>query len=112
MTLAQHALPVRCIEHLGALTEFQAPLAYVESAHAHEMPEYLSGLAAYLYRLRHRDGLVGAAIGQHHQPQLRGLVQILRQQAAQGRGDPRGLIMGENADIDPQCHPMTTRSGR
>ena len=32
-----------------------APLAYVESAHAHDMPQYLSGLAAYLYRLRHRD---------------------------------------------------------
>jgi hypothetical protein len=32
-----------------------APLAYVESAHAGDMPAYLSGLAAYLYRLRHRD---------------------------------------------------------
>ena len=32
-----------------------APLAYVESAHARDMPAYLSGLAAYLYRLRHRD---------------------------------------------------------
>ncbi len=32
-----------------------APLAYVQSAHAGDMPAYLSGLAAYLYRLRHRD---------------------------------------------------------
>lgn len=32
-----------------------APLAYVESAHASDVPAYLSGLAAYLYRLRHRD---------------------------------------------------------
>jgi hypothetical protein len=32
-----------------------APLAYVEQHHADDMPAYLSGLAAYLYRLRHRD---------------------------------------------------------
>ncbi len=33
-----------------------APLAYVVKAHpGGEMPRYLSGLAAYLYRLRHRD---------------------------------------------------------
>lgn len=32
-----------------------APLAYVESAHADDVPGYLSGLAAYIYRLRHRD---------------------------------------------------------
>jgi hypothetical protein len=32
-----------------------APLAYVEAEHAHDMPAYLSGLAAYLCRLRHRD---------------------------------------------------------
>jgi hypothetical protein len=31
------------------------PLAYVESAHAGDTSAYLSGLAAYLYRLRHRD---------------------------------------------------------
>ena len=32
-----------------------APLAYVESAHGSDVAAYLSGLAAYLYRLRHRD---------------------------------------------------------
>jgi hypothetical protein len=32
-----------------------APLAYVERAHAGDVPAYLSGLASYLYRLRHRD---------------------------------------------------------
>jgi len=32
-----------------------APLAYVESEHAHDLPAYLSGLASYLYNLRHRD---------------------------------------------------------
>lgn len=32
-----------------------APQAYVERAHGHDVPAYLSGLAAYLYRLRHRD---------------------------------------------------------
>ena len=32
-----------------------APLAYVQRAHALDVSEYLSGLAAYLYRLRHRD---------------------------------------------------------
>ncbi len=32
-----------------------APLAYVESQHADDVPGYLSGLAAYIYRLRHRD---------------------------------------------------------
>ncbi len=31
------------------------PLAYIESEHARDLPAYLSGLAAYLYRLRHRD---------------------------------------------------------
>jgi hypothetical protein len=37
------------------IVRLTAPLAYVESAHAKDMPAYLSGLAAYLYRLRHRD---------------------------------------------------------
>lgn len=37
------------------IVRLTAPLAYVESAHAADMPAYLSGLAAYLYRLRHRD---------------------------------------------------------
>ena len=32
-----------------------APLAYIESEHAHDLPAYLSGLASYLYSLRHRD---------------------------------------------------------
>ena len=32
-----------------------APLAYVEKAHGSDVPAYLSGLATYLYRLRHRD---------------------------------------------------------
>ncbi len=32
-----------------------APLAYVERAHASDRSEYLSGLAAYVHRLRHRD---------------------------------------------------------
>ena len=31
------------------------PLAYVERAHREDLSAYLSGLAAYLYRLRHRD---------------------------------------------------------
>ncbi|MEX2245078.1 MAG: hypothetical protein WEC75_00145 [Dehalococcoidia bacterium] len=32
-----------------------APLDYVERAHGERVTAYLSGLAAYLYRLRHRD---------------------------------------------------------
>jgi hypothetical protein len=32
-----------------------APLAYVQKAHAGDMEAWLSGLAGYLYRLRHRD---------------------------------------------------------
>ena len=31
------------------------PYAYVQKEHANDMPAYLSGLAGYLYRLRHRD---------------------------------------------------------
>jgi len=31
------------------------PLKYVEAAHAHDLPAYLSGLAGYLYGLRCRD---------------------------------------------------------
>jgi hypothetical protein len=37
------------------IVRLTAPLAYVEKAHAGDMPAYLSGLAGYLYRLRHRD---------------------------------------------------------
>jgi hypothetical protein len=32
-----------------------APLAYVQAAHAKDLAQYLSGLAGYLYGLRHRD---------------------------------------------------------
>jgi hypothetical protein len=37
------------------IVRLTAPLAYVAKAHANDMPAYLSGLAGYLYRLRHRD---------------------------------------------------------
>ena len=52
---------VRLSSQVGAspsygIVRVTAPLEYVERHHAGEaMPAYLSGLAAYLYRLRHRD---------------------------------------------------------
>lgn len=43
------------------VVRLQAPLTYVQRAHSGDLEAYLSGLAAYIYRLRHRDLAYGRA---------------------------------------------------
>ena len=43
------------------IVRLTAPLAYVERAHKGDLAAYLSGLAGYVYRLRHRDLAYGRA---------------------------------------------------
>ncbi len=43
------------------IVRLTVPIEYVRRAHSHDLGTYLSGLAGYLYRLRHRDLAYGRA---------------------------------------------------